>query len=222
MQQPDRKRFAMQMAALGEYYGAALSAGLIEMYWQGLQSYSIDDFERAVAQHMRNPENGQFRPKISDLVKLIEGSTTERAAVAWSKVRHAVRSVGPYQTLVFDDPLIHVCIENMGGFGLLCNVETDEMPFRQQEFEKQYRSYAARGEVPEYRAKLIGSAEADCLARGYLQHIPAPVFVGDPERARLVLQRGTKASIAISAEKPIAQLVDLTARRLANPERQSA
>jgi len=38
-----KKRFAMALSALAEYYSRELSDGVIALYWQGLSSFSIAD-----------------------------------------------------------------------------------------------------------------------------------------------------------------------------------
>jgi hypothetical protein len=221
VQQHDRQRFAAAFSGMAEYYEKTPSKTIIQMYWQGLESYEIESVEQAISAHIRLADNGQFMPRINDLVKLIEGSSSDKAAIAWSKVLHAVRSIGPYQTIVFDDPIVHVVLSDMGGFGGLCDVKTDDMPFRANEFQKIYRGYAARGSIPPYVSKLVGIAEQDNKARGYLQHIPPPVFVGDRARAENVLANG-QTSVAIGTSRGIAELVDLTARRLEDGSKKSA
>jgi len=179
------------MTALGEYYDKKPSPGVLQLYFQGLAEYAIEDIERAVNLHLRNADNGQFMPRIADLVKLIEGSTGDRAAMAWSKVHEAVKRIGPYQTVVFDDPLIHVVLADMGGFHELCDMKSSDAPFKARDFETRYRAYAARREVPPYDPKIIGITEADCVARGFLEHVPAPVMIGDVQQCKSVLAFGT-------------------------------
>ena len=60
----------------------------------------------ALNRHAVNPDNGQFLPKPADIVRLINGNTVDRALVAWSTVERAIRSTGPYQSVVFDSPEI--------------------------------------------------------------------------------------------------------------------
>jgi len=54
--------------------------------------------------------------------------------IAWTeKVRKAIVSVGAYQSVQFDDPAIHSCIELMGGWSELCATRTDELKWKQKE-----------------------------------------------------------------------------------------
>ncbi len=205
MQKHDAPRFAAAMTACSEYYGRTLSDPIIEIYWRGLEVFDIQAVEVAFQAHIRNPDTGQFFPKVGDIVKLIEGATGDRAQVAWSKVHFAVRCIGPYQSLVFDDPIIHLVLTDMGGFGQLCNVRTDDMPFRAKEFEQRYRAYAVRPQLPDYLPRLVGETEANNRNGGYLEHIPEPVVIGDTTKAQAVLAGGKEGISLVS--KPIAALI---------------
>ena len=108
--------FAKTLLAVADYYGKELSTGVVDLYWQGLREYDLDAVRRALWAHARNPDTGQFMPKIADVAKVMQGRTSDQAAVAWSKVDQAVRRVGTYQCVVFDDPVIHRVIADMGGW----------------------------------------------------------------------------------------------------------
>jgi hypothetical protein len=53
--------------------------------------------------------------KPSDVVRYLEGSTSCQALQAWSKVMQAVKTIDQYDSVVFDDSLIHAVIHDMGG-----------------------------------------------------------------------------------------------------------
>ena len=152
-----KKRFAMALSALAEYYSRELSDGVIALYWQGLSNFSIADIEAAIGRHIQNPDSGMWMPKIADIVRMIDGSTQSAAATAWAKVMRAVGSVGQYQSLAFDDPVIHLAIEENGGWISLCRIEESELPFLQKRFETSYRNYRVRGgDLPVYPRHLVG------------------------------------------------------------------
>lgn len=204
MQEHDKKAFAELMVGLGEYYSVEVSRQKMLMYWQGLSCYDLPDVQRAFAQHMRNPGNGRFFPKIADVAEILDGGSKDRAAVAWSKVHNAVRTIGPYQSVVFDDPLIHCVLRDMGGWIALCDVASDKMGYRQNEFERRYAGYATSGILPDdVPNRMIGEAEGENRARGLLTHIPKPILVGDMEKARQVQAlpdpRDRRESVGIGA-----------------------
>jgi len=137
----DRERFTKMMTGLGEYYGKPMSPMLADIYWNGLQAYDFEAVNTAINTHVRNPDTGQFMPKIADVEKFIHGNTGTRAMMAWVKVSKAIQEVGSYRTVKFDDPLIHSVIDDMGGWPSLGQTLVDELPFKIREFERRYMGY---------------------------------------------------------------------------------
>ena len=132
----------------------------------------------------------QFAPKLADIKKLIEGSTQTQGMRAWAKVETAVRSVGAYRSVAFDDPLIHVVIVEMGGWTTLCRSAVDEMPFKAREFERRYAAYRLRRELPNFPPRLMGESESQNRLNGRADYEVRPVLIGDPERAARVIEQG--------------------------------
>jgi hypothetical protein len=180
MKTAHREQFAALMAGLGELYGKPLSPQLIAIYWDGLKDYEFDEVKVAINLHVRNPDTGQFMPKIADVVKFLEGNTLTQAMRAWQKVNEAMRKVGTYATVVFDDPIIHSVIHDMGGWQPLGLVTDDDLPFKAREFEKRYQSYKVTPPL-HYPPKLIGIFERENVTRGF--PAPEPVLIGNPDQA---------------------------------------
>lgn len=184
----DKHEFAALMAALGDYYGRDLSDAVIGMYWQGLERYDIAALREALNRHMHNPDTGQFFPKIADISRMLSGTTQDAALVAWAKVDQAVRRVGTYADVVFDDPLVHRVLHDMGGWMALGTKTEDEWPFVAKEFENRYRGYRMRSERPEYPPVLIGIAGAHNRKGGH--QLQPPMLIGDHSAARSVMAGG--------------------------------
>lgn len=189
----DYEKFLAILTGVADYYSKELSEGVIELYWQGLQQYDIQAVEKALWDHTQNPDNGQFMPKIADLTRAMQGRTQDQAAIAWSKVDQAVRRIGTYQDVVFDDPIIHRVISDMGGWIWLGNQIEDEWPFIAKNFENRYRGYKMRGETPEYAPVLIGMANAQNQQQGFRSN--PPILVGNQAKANAVMLGGTKAPL---------------------------
>lgn len=185
-------RFAKALSALAEYYGKELSEGVISLYWQGLQQFSIEDIEVAIGRHLQNPDTGQWMPKIADIVRMLEGTTQSAAAMAWAKVMRAVGSVGQYQSIAFDDAVIHLTIDDLGGWPGICQTSEEETPFLQNRFEKNYRAYKQRGQdLPAHPKYLPGVHEANNSPMGFKSDPPR--LVGDLEKAKQVYLGGSTA-----------------------------
>lgn len=181
----DRVAFAKAMLAMGEVYGRTFSEPTVELYWRALERYAASDVLAAFDRHVLDPDHGQFMPKPADIVRQIDGSGDSQAMRAWTKALTAVRRVGVYQTVVFDDWRIHAVIADMGGWLALGTIVDDELPFKAREFEKRYRGYRAEAAYPR---RLIGRIEAENAAKNH--PVDPPVLIGDPARAALVYQQG--------------------------------
>lgn len=195
MQASDKKRFFSILTGIADYYGKELSTGNLGLYWEGLRQYDLEAVEKALWAHTQNPDTGQWMPKIADVTKMLLGRTTDQAALAWAKVDSAVRRVGGYSDVVFDDALIHRALFDMGGWLSLMSKTEDDWPFVAREFENRYRGYRMRGEVPEYPPVLIGMANAHNGKEG-LRTQP-PVLIGDQARAAAVMSGGTTKPLLI-------------------------
>ena len=183
----DFDRFANVVHALAELHGRPQSAGAIALWWQALKRYDIEQIEGAFATLVCDPDRGQFMPKPADVVRAVEGTTTDRAALAWGKVMDAARSVGAWRDLVFDDPAIHAAIDDLGGWPKVCRTSVDELGFLQKRFADAYRAYVAKGSF-EFASVLTGDANAHNRLLG--REIADPVLVGAPELALSVQARG--------------------------------
>lgn len=189
MDNNDLTRFSSCMAAMYEYYDKHCSEAIIGLYWQGLKQFDIAAIEQAIGNHLQNPESGQFLPKIADIVKMIGGTTTDIAIVAWSKVDKAIREKGTYADVVFDDELIHRVIYDMGGWIKLGEKDEDEWPFVAKEFQTRYRGYKSRNETPSYPKVLRGIANASNSQHGFKEE--KAILIGSKDKCLAVLNKGS-------------------------------
>lgn len=188
----DQVRFGKALSALAEYYGKPMPEGVISLYWQGLSRYPVGEIEAAIWRHIQNPDNGQWMPKVADIVRMIDGDSHGAAALAWAKVMRAVGAVGTYQSLAFDDAVINLVIDDLGGWPGICQTAESELPFLQKRFETAYRAYRQRrDDLPPYPRYLVGLCEQSNAARGYRSD--PPFLVGDKAKAQAVLTGGSDA-----------------------------
>ena len=121
LQPKDRAEFVEILTRTSEMYGTRMQPSLIELWWQVLADYDMAAIRHALTLHLRNPDTGQFMPKPADVIRMLGGTTQDAAQIAWSKVYGAVRKVGGWMDVVFDDPTIHQVLADMGGWMLLCD-----------------------------------------------------------------------------------------------------
>lgn len=189
MKQEHFDEFCELLDTVAEQYSKVMTQSLKMLYWQGLHDVEFEVVKSALFRHIRNTDkDGDFMPKISNIKKMIEGTTQDSAMVAWAKVDKAVRRVGTYRSVIFDDPLIHRVLHDMGGWISLGQRKEDEWPFVAKEFETRYRGFKSRSERPEYPSSLIGMSEADNLKEGFKSK--SAVMIGDENLCLVVAQKG--------------------------------
>ena len=150
----------------------------------------------AINRHCMNPDTGQFCPKPADIVKMLGGTSTDSAKSAWSKVEQTMRLLGTNVDVVFDDPLIHRVVFDMGGWIRLGETGTEEAwVFVGNDFVTRYRGFRNRNEKPDYPRVLTGIANAHNARNGFpLQ--PART-VGDPAACKRVAMGGKTGNTLI-------------------------
>jgi len=186
----DSLQFAELIAGIGEIYRWQFSPAAVEIYWRVLEVFRLEDVRAAIYSHIQNPDVGKFLPKPADIIMAIEGSSQNQALSAWSKTAYAMRSVGGYESIAFDDALIHVVIRSMSGWPKLCDVDDRQLPFVEKEFLERYRGYVVKkpSSHPKYLKGLIEMRNSVC---GYTY--PSPILIGNVLKAKQVIATGSDA-----------------------------
>lgn len=190
MQASDRAAFGQLLTDVMAYYRQDTSGFVLDLWWRACANADMEQVRAALQKHCLDPERGQFAPKVADVVRALFGTATNRAAIAWGKAHGAMASVGAYRDVVFDDPLIHAVIEDLGGWPKVCRTTVDDLSYLQHRFQEAYRSYVACGAQADYPRRLAGdrSPDSDYEAKGL--PAPRPVLIGVPELAQQVLLGG--------------------------------
>ena len=187
------------------YYGKPVSTFTLQVWVQACQPFELEQVSKAMTAHATDPERGQFAPKVADIVRILSGTATDRAALAWGKCLEAMSSVGAYTDVVFDDPAIHAVVEDLGGWPKLCRTEMKELGYVQHRFCESHRAYTGRGKF-DYPRRLPGDRSPDSeYAKAGLPP-PRPALIGDVERAKSVYHAGNlagKTAISFQAVEAI-------------------
>lgn len=199
-----RDLFTLVADALA-YYRQDASAYTLQVWWSACQPYTMEQVRKALTAHATDPERGQFAPKVADMVRVLAGTSTDRAALAWGKTLEAMGSVGAYTDVVFDDPAIHAAIEDLGGWPKVCRTETKELGYLQHRFCESHRAYTSRGQF-EYPRRLMGDRSPDHEYQRYGRPLPRPALVGDREKAKAVFLGGNVAGKTAITFSSLAEL----------------
>jgi hypothetical protein len=192
MKPSDYEEFKRGITGVMSFYRKEVSNFALDIWWNALKNYDLKAINDAFGRHLMNPDTGQFEPKPADIIRMMQGSTLDSALLAWAKVDRAIRHVGTHQSVVFDDPLIHAVIYEMGGWVALGQKREDEWPFVAKEFEARYRGYKARGEKPAYTGILLGIADSQNQREGFAAQ--PPILIGNESQANQVLMLGSDSA----------------------------
>ena len=193
MKDHDKPKFSALLSDALAFYGKDVSSFALTVWWQACQPFTFEQVSKALTAHALDPERGHFPPKPADLVRVLQGTHTDRSLFAWGKLYGAMASVGAYQSVAFDDAAIHLAVEDLGGWVQVCRMPVDELPFLQKRFCDAYRAHAARPGTP-HPARLIGESEAVNLAAKLtseqVEQVGKTVLIGDEQAARHVVATG--------------------------------
>lgn len=144
--------FALIADVLG-FYGQATSPFALSVWWEACKSLDLQAVRGAMTAHATDPDRGHFSPKPADILRIIRGSSAERANSAWVHVLGQVRSVGSYGSPKLDEQQ-RAALDALGGFGAVCRSDESELPFLHRRFVEQF----SLGEQREQREALTTSS----------------------------------------------------------------
>ncbi len=179
----NKVKFAKFMTVISEMFDKKQSKALTEIYWKALEPFTDEQCEKAFNEVILS---SRFFPKPVDVIEAIRGTQGNRATEAWIKTLNTIRRIGTYQSVKFDDPVIHAVIEVMGGWSAMGNMLIDDEKWKQKEFERLYPVMESRGNSPIY---LPGRIEMENMKTGHLEEIPVPVLIGETEEIEAIEAR---------------------------------
>lgn len=215
MRDEDRLEFAEAWTSAMDLYGREVSDMAIELAFHALEPLSIQEVQAGLTAHVRNPDTGQFPPKPADVIRNVHGSSQSAAMEAWAKVDKAIRSVGQYRDVVFDDWKIHAAVEQLGGWIETAQTSADEYPFLRNRFVKLYEGFTVQP-PKRYPYKLLGIASRDNAHGSFERGRPAEqvAVIGDRSKAREVYRLGKQESGAPIHHADTVEKIESKTKRL--------
>jgi hypothetical protein len=180
MERADAKRFRDVMFAMAEAFSQQATAFKVEIYYKALADMEIGDIERGCWQIIRTRGTATF-PKVAEIREAVMGDSASKAELAWGSMIKAVRSIGPYRSVVFDDPVIHAVVDREGGWERVCEKTIDEMKWFGKDFPRIYKTFeeAVLNGSMAVPPVLIGIHDGHNQAHGFTDHVREPVAIGD-------------------------------------------
>ncbi len=182
MKSNDHEKFAEIMAGLQELFvpEKPISHTKIELYFRHFSDWNIDQFSEAC-------NNVLLVKKISTFplpAEIREAGTADAALAAWLLARRMVGKYGSGLSIIFPDPIIHSCVDAMGGWLTFCNVPDDEKIWKQREFERLYNILKDKPDPPTHAigthdlgivdlrkdVEILRISMQDYLGQGQIEH----------------------------------------------------
>lgn len=162
MQSAEFERFRDLMRGMGRVFGSEPDALVLDIYWLALRDWTLPEFESATALLMAS---AQFMPRPADYAQM-RRAAEPTAAEAWAKVLAKVRTMSRYE-LVKIDPRIDAVVAQLGGYGTLMSMTTDQTPWIAKRFSELWSDAAtaesARALAQDGRSplRLVGGTDSE-------------------------------------------------------------
>ena len=163
---------------MADYYNESLSEGVINFWLADLGCFSFEEVLSAFEVWRKTSDR---MPKVSNIIEIMKGCGEDRALAALIKVEKAMERHGGYATVVFDDPVIHAVISELGGWIRTCRLTEYEFTWWKKDFRERYEHHDRYGLPPELPSKLLGIIDERNLPLG--KEAQKPAVLGDYEKA---------------------------------------
>ena len=202
MTQADFKAFSSLIQGVAECYGQTLSAQGVILRFALLEQFGYAEVRKAALSIMATRKYTTMPTPADFLEHISGGSAEDKAEVEAGKVLAAIGKHGAYASVLFDDAVTQaVIVQAYGGWPKLCadcGVEESEHWFRKN-FAKTWAAYSRQG--VKQSGHLPGLFEITNYSNGFFDYVDPPKLIGDPDKARAVLEAGQ--STLMLAEGPV-------------------
>lgn len=214
MTEHDFDQFANAMMGLAENYGQTISPEGVALRFRALSAHPISEVMQATMGLLASRKYTTM-PTVADFMEHLGGGAVQDIAeVEAGKVVDAVRMIGGYRSVAFDDAVTQAVIEQgFGGWAKLNEELTDEgMAWFRKDFARMYQSFAKQG--VKLHGHLAGLAEIQNTANGLPQFVQPPALVGDRQKALVIAATPSERAIAMQGDGEAMSLRDVVARAI--------
>lgn len=190
----------------GRIYRSDLDAQMFEIWLKALCSVnpSEADVQNAFDFYFLR---GKKMPCPADIVEIIIGKDADFATFALTKVKKAIDLVGPYESVAFDDPVIHATLVEIGGWVKACSLTDEAFVWWQKDFLAYYQHFLTmmRRGLMEYPKVLYGINDRENVRIGYERG--KITYIGDRAEAIRISTGETSTPAGLMIEKKLEKLV---------------
>lgn len=142
MNAQDKGHFQSIMIGAGELYSKEITKPLLQIYFQALQSYTIEQVSSAFTAHMVDTKHGSFMPKPADLVRLIDKdkpNPEDKARISWLAVRNSFSGYYP-NGFKLEDAIAAAALQSIGGRNTVGMCDNSKIGFLEKQFIDAYKA----------------------------------------------------------------------------------
>lgn len=188
MQDRDFEAFVNLMQGLADNFGAELSAPGLEMRFEVLKAYPLQQVQQA-AMTLLATRKFMKMPTVAEFLEHLHGgSCDDKAEVEAGKVIRAIEQHGGYASVAFDDPVTQAVIcQGFGGWAKLCEeLNASEEKWFRKDFAKMYAAYARQ------RVEVFGHLPGrfELMAAAENSRFGPPALIGDQAKAAAIASGG--------------------------------
>jgi len=110
------EQFGVVFGMMAEYFDAKPSEGVTKIYFESFKDWEFEDFKKACQTVMQNRVYNGL-PKIIEIKEALYGKVEDQGALAFQSLMNAIRNIGPWETVIFEDGAIGKAVEALGGVG---------------------------------------------------------------------------------------------------------
>lgn len=188
MTRQDASRFASSLVAMAALYEKEPEPQVVEIYFRALEKFTIAEVEQGISKACSTLK---FFPKPVELIECITGGSgnlADKAMIEACRVLEAVKSIGTYSTVCFDDPITQaVIVQQFGGWAKFAEMREENEKWFVKDFVAGYQAFA-RQNVRHYGA-LPGICHGQNALTGR-EREEKPVYIGDVQKAKAIHAQG--------------------------------
>jgi hypothetical protein len=161
-----KQEFKAPFMGMCELYDKTPSEAVMSIYYEAVKHLDKKTWNQAVHAVISTNKYPSL-PKPAEILEATGMNADEDAEgmLAIEKIKQAIREHGPYQSVVFDDPVIHMLIDRHDkGWPGLCELTQDEHKWLFKDWTKLYKAYLRR--PVSHSKRLMGVTERDNTPSG--------------------------------------------------------
>lgn len=172
------------LTVLADMYRKDMSEGEFKVWGMVLERYDQEEISKAFSLYLA--EESRF-PTPADIVSRISGDAEGKALDALIRVEKAQAAHGSYLTVIFDDPIIHFVIDELGGWIKSCRLTEYEFTWWKKDFRERYKHHLKYSGDLKNVPPLLGIFDEKNLPGGHPGQ--TPVLLGDKDKCLEIMNQ---------------------------------